>query len=270
MSQSSRSRCTIVVPCDGTPVSAIEAATRQASNPRERHNPANAIAPGQHVPPTPCWSHASKKSVAARPGRATSAPERKAISLRTLSNGTVRHHRRYNSARPSASTETPSSNPSPVRTRSVSARSIAPGFSLLPDLADVVIGPPPRQTCPPQIVACGHRVGPTGQSRPRQPLTDTEEPWVGWTLHTFGKRDGVMLREQVAGKPTTRRHSDEEKAQTVRLVRQFRRGSDTEQGTVPHSTSHRREVPVRRPRGTGAGTGTGTGTPLAPSRQTRG
>ena len=41
-----------------------------------------------------------------------------------------------------------------------------------------------------------------------------------------------MPTEQVAGKPTTRRCTDEEKAQAVRLVRQLRRELGSEHGTV--------------------------------------
>jgi len=41
-----------------------------------------------------------------------------------------------------------------------------------------------------------------------------------------------MPREQSPGKPTTRRYTEEEKAQTVRLVRQLRRELGTEHGTV--------------------------------------
>ena len=41
-----------------------------------------------------------------------------------------------------------------------------------------------------------------------------------------------MPQEQVVGKPTTRRYSEEEKAQAVRLVRQLRRELGTEHGTV--------------------------------------
>ena len=41
-----------------------------------------------------------------------------------------------------------------------------------------------------------------------------------------------MQKEQIAGKPTTRRYSDEEKAQAVRLVRQLRRELGSEHGTV--------------------------------------
>ena len=40
------------------------------------------------------------------------------------------------------------------------------------------------------------------------------------------------MPEQRAGKPTTRRYSDEEKAQAVRLVRQLRAELGTEHGTV--------------------------------------
>jgi len=41
-----------------------------------------------------------------------------------------------------------------------------------------------------------------------------------------------MPREQSPGKPTTRRYTEEEKAQAVRLVRQLRRELGTEHGTV--------------------------------------
>ena len=41
-----------------------------------------------------------------------------------------------------------------------------------------------------------------------------------------------MPQEQVVGKPTTRRYSEEEKAQAVRLVRQLRRELGTDHGTV--------------------------------------
>ena len=41
-----------------------------------------------------------------------------------------------------------------------------------------------------------------------------------------------MPREQVPGKPTTRRYSEEEKAQAVRLVRQLRAELGTEHGTI--------------------------------------
>ena len=41
-----------------------------------------------------------------------------------------------------------------------------------------------------------------------------------------------MPREKSPGKPTTRRYTDEEKAQAVRLVRQLRRELGTEHGTV--------------------------------------
>ena len=41
-----------------------------------------------------------------------------------------------------------------------------------------------------------------------------------------------MPRERVPGKPTTRRYTEEEKAQAVRLVRQLRRELGTEHGTI--------------------------------------
>jgi transposase-like protein len=41
-----------------------------------------------------------------------------------------------------------------------------------------------------------------------------------------------MPTDNTAGKPTTRRYSEEEKAQAVRLVRQLRRELGTEHGTV--------------------------------------
>jgi transposase len=41
-----------------------------------------------------------------------------------------------------------------------------------------------------------------------------------------------MPAERVPGKPTTRRYSDQEKAQAVRLVRQLRAELGTEHGTV--------------------------------------
>jgi transposase len=41
-----------------------------------------------------------------------------------------------------------------------------------------------------------------------------------------------MPQERTAGKPTTRRYTQEEKAQAVRLVRQLRRELGTEHGTV--------------------------------------
>jgi transposase-like protein len=41
-----------------------------------------------------------------------------------------------------------------------------------------------------------------------------------------------MPQERTAGKPTTRRYTDEEKAQAVRLVRQLRRELGTEHGTI--------------------------------------
>lgn len=41
-----------------------------------------------------------------------------------------------------------------------------------------------------------------------------------------------MPKDNTSGKPTTRRYSEEEKAQAVRLVRQLRRELVTEHGTV--------------------------------------
>lgn len=41
-----------------------------------------------------------------------------------------------------------------------------------------------------------------------------------------------MPTQRVSGKPTTRRYSDEEKAQAVRLVRQLRAELGTDHGTV--------------------------------------
>ena len=41
-----------------------------------------------------------------------------------------------------------------------------------------------------------------------------------------------MARDKTAGKPTTRRYSDQEKVQAVRLVRQLRRELGTDHGTV--------------------------------------
>jgi transposase-like protein len=41
-----------------------------------------------------------------------------------------------------------------------------------------------------------------------------------------------MPKDNTPGKPTTRRYSEEEKAQAVRLVRQLRRELGTEHGTV--------------------------------------
>jgi transposase len=41
-----------------------------------------------------------------------------------------------------------------------------------------------------------------------------------------------MAREKTPGKPTTRRYSDQEKAQAVRLVRRLRQELGTDHGTV--------------------------------------
>jgi transposase len=46
-----------------------------------------------------------------------------------------------------------------------------------------------------------------------------------------------MPREAKSGKPTTRRYSDQEKAQAVRLVRQLRAELGTEHGTVQRVAS---------------------------------
>ena len=48
----------------------------------------------------------------------------------------------------------------------------------------------------------------------------------------LGNEDGVIPKEIKPGRPTTRRYSDEEKAQAVRQVRQLRRELGTEHGTV--------------------------------------
>lgn len=46
-----------------------------------------------------------------------------------------------------------------------------------------------------------------------------------------------MPKDKVPGKPTTRRYSEEEKAQAVRLVRQLRRELGTEHGTIQRVAS---------------------------------
>ena len=46
-----------------------------------------------------------------------------------------------------------------------------------------------------------------------------------------------MPQETSPGKPTTRRYTDEEKAQAVRLVRQLRKELGTEHGTVQRVAS---------------------------------
>src|ERR1700757_2418526 len=48
----------------------------------------------------------------------------------------------------------------------------------------------------------------------------------------LGNEDGVMPKEQVPGKPTSRRYSPEEKAAAVRMVRALRAELGTEHGTV--------------------------------------
>jgi transposase-like protein len=47
-----------------------------------------------------------------------------------------------------------------------------------------------------------------------------------------------MPKEQVPGKPNTRRYSEEEKDQAVRLVRQLRKELGTEHGTVQRVAEH--------------------------------
>jgi transposase len=48
----------------------------------------------------------------------------------------------------------------------------------------------------------------------------------------LGNEDGVMPTQGRSGKPTTRRYSDEEKAQAVRMVFQLRKELGTDHGTV--------------------------------------
>jgi transposase len=48
----------------------------------------------------------------------------------------------------------------------------------------------------------------------------------------LGNEDGVMPKEQVPGKPTSRRYSPEEKAAAVRMVCALRAELGTEHGTV--------------------------------------
>jgi transposase-like protein len=48
----------------------------------------------------------------------------------------------------------------------------------------------------------------------------------------LGNEDGEMPREKSPGKPTTRRYTESEKDQAVRLVRQLREELGTEHGTV--------------------------------------
>jgi transposase len=48
----------------------------------------------------------------------------------------------------------------------------------------------------------------------------------------LGNEDGVMPAERVPGRPTTRRYSEVEKAQAVRLVRQLRAEVGSDYGTV--------------------------------------
>lgn len=53
----------------------------------------------------------------------------------------------------------------------------------------------------------------------------------------LGNEDGVMPREKAPGKPTTRRYTDSEKHQAVRLVRKLRDELGTSQGTVQRVAS---------------------------------
>jgi len=48
----------------------------------------------------------------------------------------------------------------------------------------------------------------------------------------LGNEDGVMPREKSPGKPTTRRYTESEKDQAVRLVRKLREELGTDHGTV--------------------------------------
>jgi transposase len=48
----------------------------------------------------------------------------------------------------------------------------------------------------------------------------------------LGNEDGEIPREKSSGKPTTRRYTESEKGQAVRLVRQLREELGTEHGTV--------------------------------------
>ena len=59
-----------------------------------------------------------------------------------------------------------------------------------------------------------------------------ESPWETLEAPYLGNEDGVMPGEKTPGKPTTRRYSDQEKAQAVRLVRQLRAELGTDHGTV--------------------------------------
>jgi transposase len=48
----------------------------------------------------------------------------------------------------------------------------------------------------------------------------------------LGNEDGVMGSERTPGKPTTRRYSEEEKKQAVRMVLQLRKELGTSHGTI--------------------------------------
>ncbi len=69
--------------------------------------------------------------------------------------------------------------------------------------------------------------GVTGQTTPHQSQPNHDRSGRGVTI-----TDGVMPREKSPGKPTTRRYTDAEKDQAVRLVRQLRDELGTEHGTV--------------------------------------
>lgn len=62
--------------------------------------------------------------------------------------------------------------------------------------------------------------------------TRHEPPRVSWRLLDLGNQDGVIPKEQVPGKPQTRRYSQEEKDAAVRMVRTLRAELGTTQGTV--------------------------------------
>ncbi len=82
--------------------------------------------------------------------------------------------------------------------------------------------------------------GPTRPARQRRTLRHVkgfrarrfESPWVAWRLLTLETRMESCQTKDTSGKPTTRRYTDEEKAQAVRLVRQLRAELGTEHGTV--------------------------------------
>ena len=51
-------------------------------------------------------------------------------------------------------------------------------------------------------------------------------------VHDLGNEDGPRPKDTTPGKPTTRRYSDKEKADAVRMVRTLRAELGTEHGTV--------------------------------------